>query len=157
MLVEESEHWVKAPLAIETDSSKSKGGSSRRVSTAGPKSEDMATLAANQHMHSQVKRRKPPLKKGVSEISLDEPITEDMLNNSNTEDCLEVENALEKIDLCKDKTQNDCSNEQRLLNNMGVHHVILELLEVPYEVTCKLLLILNTVGLECEDLSLIHI
>ena len=78
---------------------------------------------------------------------MDEPITEDLLNNSNTEDYLEVENALEKIDLCKDKTQNDCSNEQRLLNNMGVHHVILELLEVPYEVTCKLLLILNTVGL----------
>lgn len=71
----------------------------------------------------------------MSEISLDESIHGDELpaaGRDNLEKYRMVLDTLRKIDLCRSE-RGDCGNEQRLLNNMGVHNVVLELIQVPYD------------------------
>lgn len=74
--------------------------------------------------------------RGMSEMSLDESIHGDELLPTAGRDNLEkyrmVLETLKKIDLCRSE-RGDCGNEQRLLNNMGVHSVVLELIQVPYD------------------------
>ena len=75
------------------------------------------------------------LLRGMSEMSLDESITGDeplTSGRDNLEKYRMVLETLRKIDLCRSE-RGDCANEQRLLNNMGVHNVVLELIQVPYD------------------------
>lgn len=71
----------------------------------------------------------------MSEMSLDESHGDDFGAGSgrdNMEKYKVVMETLKKIDLCG-QSGRDCANEQRLLNNMGVHNVVLELIQVPYD------------------------
>ena len=67
-------------------------------------------------------------------MSLDESHGEELggcASRDNMEKYRVVLETLKKIDLCQ--SGRDCANEQRLLNNMGVHNVVLELIQVPYD------------------------
>lgn len=79
------------------------------------------------------------LSRTISEMSLDESIHADesfSAGRDNLEKYRMVLETLKKIDLCQSELR-DCGNEQRLLKNMGVHNVVLELIQVPYDKVCN--------------------
>jgi inositol 1,4,5-triphosphate receptor type 1 len=121
LLVEEAELWVQTKPTEEDSSSSSrkggKGGLARNMSV--PESGDSGKRKERKH-------KRGPRMLSHSESGLEETSLKDALVKYDKV----KEIILELADLCHSSS---CSHEQRLLKNMGAHHVILELLQVPYK------------------------